>query len=111
MKTVTYDETQWQLVPVEPNDAQQLAGAQAITVETTVLNKIFMANRAYRDMVREAPAPPEQQPPSAPDSSASLLEAAKDVVRRWDTPMWKDAEPTGAVINRLRAAIAAKEQP
>ena len=35
-----------------------------------------------------------------------LLEAAKAVVARWDTPNWKDAEPTAAVIGRLRAVIS-----
>ena len=35
-----------------------------------------------------------------------LLEAAKAVVTRWDTPNWKDAEPTAAVIGRLRAIIS-----
>ena len=35
-----------------------------------------------------------------------LLEAAKAVVTRWDTPNWKDAEPTAAVIGRLRASIS-----
>ena len=39
---------------------------------------------------------------AAPD----LLAAAEDVVARWDTPTWKDAEPTAAVIGKLRAAIA-----
>ena len=34
-----------------------------------------------------------------------LLEAAKAVVTRWDTPNWKDAEPTAAVIGRLRAIL------
>ena len=35
-----------------------------------------------------------------------VLEAAKGVVTRWDTPNWKDAEPTAAVIGRLRAIIS-----
>ena len=34
-----------------------------------------------------------------------LLEAAKAVVTRWDTPNWKDAEPTAAVIGRLMAIL------
>ncbi len=36
-----------------------------------------------------------------------LLVAAEAVVARWETPLWKDVEPTGLVINRLRDAIAA----
>lgn len=35
-----------------------------------------------------------------------LLDAAKAVVARWDTPNWKEAEPTAAVIGRLRAIIS-----
>ena len=39
---------------------------------------------------------------AAPD----LLTAAKAVVERWDTPLWKHVEPTAAV---LRAAIVKAE--
>lgn len=39
---------------------------------------------------------------AAPD----LLMAAKAVVIRWDTPIWKDAEHTAQVIDLLREAIA-----
>ena len=39
-----------------------------------------------------------------------LLSAAKFVVSRWDTPNWKDAEPTSAVIGKLRNAIANAEE-
>ena len=33
-------------------------------------------------------------------------EAAQAVVDRWETPTWKDAEPTAAVIYRLRDILA-----
>lgn len=34
------------------------------------------------------------------------LEAAlREIIERWDTPAWKDAEPTGHVINRARALL------
>ncbi len=36
-----------------------------------------------------------------------LIEAAKSVIARWDTPLWKHAEPTAEVMNRLRNALAA----
>jgi len=32
--------------------------------------------------------------------------AAQAVVDRWETPLWKDAEPTAAVIYRLRDILA-----
>lgn len=41
-------------------------------------------------------------------SNAALVDAAQSVVERWDSPSWKDAEPTGHVISRLRSAIAAQ---
>ncbi len=36
----------------------------------------------------------------------ALASAAQAVIDRWETPLWKDAEPTGAVIYRLRDALA-----
>ena len=36
-----------------------------------------------------------------------LAAAAQAVVDRWDTPNWKDVEPTADVINRLRKALTA----
>jgi hypothetical protein len=54
--------TEWKLVPVEPVDEQQLAGAQAIRMDTTPLNKMFTANRVYRDMIAAAPPAPTSHP-------------------------------------------------
>ncbi len=34
-----------------------------------------------------------------------LREAGQAIVDRWDTPLWKYAEATGHVIDRLRAAL------
>ena len=36
---------------------------------------------------------------------ATITAAALAVVQRWETPLWKDAEPTAAVIARLRDAV------
>lgn len=36
---------------------------------------------------------------------AELEQALKEIIERWDTPLWKDVEPTGAVINRARAVL------
>lgn len=38
-----------------------------------------------------------------------LLKAAKAVVERWDTPLWKDVPATARYINDLRAAITEYE--
>lgn len=54
--------TEWKLVPVEPVDEQQLAGAQAIRMDTTPLNKMFTANRVYREMIAAAPPAPTSHP-------------------------------------------------
>lgn len=47
--------------------------------------------------------------PDATKRRDDLLDAARALVARWDTPSWKDAEHTGVFINKLRAAIAAIE--
>lgn len=50
--------------------------------------------------------------PAVEAKAASLIAALEAIIERWDTPLWKDVEPTGAVINRARAALAlAKEKP
>lgn len=43
------------LVPKEPDDAMQLAGAQAIRFNTTPINKIWTGNAVYRAMIAAAP--------------------------------------------------------
>lgn len=35
-----------------------------------------------------------------------LIEAAKAVIDRWYSPLWKDLPHTGEFINRLREAVA-----
>lgn len=35
-----------------------------------------------------------------------MVETAKDVIARWDSPLWKDQPHTGVFIDKLRAAIA-----
>jgi hypothetical protein len=46
------------------------------------------------------------------DKNQKLRSAAQEVVDRWETPFWKDAEPTASVIYRLRDALApAPEEP
>ena len=46
----------WKLVPVEPNDAMQAAGAQAVRIDTTAINKIWTGNAVFRAMIAAAPA-------------------------------------------------------
>lgn len=42
---------------------------------------------------------------------AALIEAARAVVQRWDSPLWKQAEHTGEFIHRLRMALDAVAAP
>ena len=39
-----------------------------------------------------------------------LVVAADAVIARWDTPTWKDAEPTARTINAMREALAKLEE-
>jgi len=41
---------------------------------------------------------------------AKAVEALTEIIARWDTPAWKDVEPTAAVINRSRAVLAEIEK-
>jgi len=36
-----------------------------------------------------------------------LLDASREVVERWDTPLWKDVPATATYIARLRKAVQA----
>jgi hypothetical protein len=45
------------LVPIEPTGLMQAAGADAIRFDTTALNRIHMANRAYKAMLSAAKEP------------------------------------------------------
>ena len=51
----------WKLVPAEPNDAMQAAGAQAVRIDTTVINKMWTGNAVFRAMLAAAPAAPAAQ--------------------------------------------------
>lgn len=45
----------WQCVPKEMDDAMQLAGAEAVRIDTTAINKLFIATRVYRAALAAAP--------------------------------------------------------
>lgn len=51
----------WKIVPAEPSDAMQAAGAQAIRIDTTAINKIWTGNAVFRAMIAAAPAAPAAQ--------------------------------------------------
>lgn len=35
--------------------------------------------------------------------------ALREIITRWDAPLWKDVEATGGVINRARVVLAELE--
>lgn len=47
----------------------------------------------------------EKERDEARDLLAKITKAAEAVIDRWEQPAWKDMEPTGAVIYRLRDAL------
>lgn len=66
----------WKLVPAEPNDAMQAAGAQAVRIDTTAINKIWTGNAVFRAMLAAAPAAPAIQGEANPHA---VLYAALDL--------------------------------
>lgn len=68
MKTVTYDESKWKLVPIDSTDTMRDAGGQAIRKnggEGTVLDLQADADCAWMAMVAEAPEMPVPDPNGA----------------------------------------------
>jgi hypothetical protein len=57
-----------------------------------------LAKIEYRDLVSDLEA-----------KLAKAMEALREIITRWDTPAWKDAEATGSVINRARTVLAELE--
>ncbi len=49
------------LVPTEPTDEMQAAGAQAIRFDTTALNKLWTGNAVFRAMLAAAPSQQNEQ--------------------------------------------------
>jgi len=39
-------------------------------------------------------------------AAPELYETLEAIIARWDTPLWKDIEPTGVFIGKGRAALA-----
>ncbi len=49
------------------------------------------------------------QAADALDKLDKAVAALREIITRWDTPSWKDAEATGSVINRARTKLAELE--
>jgi hypothetical protein len=61
MKTTTYDETQWRLVPIEPTTEMLEAGSRAADLYSRSTLGIWF------DVLAAAPTPPAVEQPSAQD--------------------------------------------
>lgn len=59
--------------------------------------KIAISPESWNRVVRERD--------EAREELAKITKAAEAVIDRWEQPAWKDTEPTGAVIYRLRDAL------
>lgn len=84
----------WKLMPIEPDDAMQAAGAQAVRMDTTVLNKIWTGNAVYRAMVAASPVAQPLPPAAEPDKSQDA-KAVADVM-----------EYEGVIYAELRVPIS-----
>lgn len=73
MKTITYDENEWKLVPVEPTHEMVLVGVNAGVNASHLGEKWFPA--AYRAALAAAP-----QPPTARDISELRAKMAPEVL-------------------------------
>ena len=47
-------------------------------------------------------------PSTAPIAEDELRAAATEVLKRWDTPLWRQEVGTAALMNRLRAALSSR---
>jgi len=59
------------------------------------------SSRLAAEAVRQA-----QQNADLCVKNAELLAAAKDVIKRWDAPLWEERKPTSFYMHKLREAIA-----
>ncbi|MDN2700181.1 hypothetical protein O0882_28110 [Janthinobacterium sp. SUN073] len=92
----------WKLVPAEPNDVMQAAGAQAVRIDTTVINKIWTGNAVFRAMIAAAP--------TAPTAQGNATQAATDVLaerrRQVESEGWTTAHDDKYDAGSLSAAAA-----
>ena len=55
VKTITYDDSLYCLVLLEPDANQQTSGAGSIRFDTTPINKLWTANKIYKAMLAASP--------------------------------------------------------
>lgn len=87
MMTATFDETKWQLVPVEPSIAMCIHGAEKVAGS----DGRSMAE-VYRAMLHAAPVPPVATP------AASTIGAAQTAEQVWDQALENAANLTVNIV-------------
>jgi hypothetical protein len=73
----------WKLVPIEPTDAMQAAGAQSIRLDTTAINKIWTGNKVFRAMIEAAPMAPPAAPVLSDEAVNAIMEQAQVFASAW----------------------------
>lgn len=116
MKTITYDETKWKLVPVQPTEKMHRGGRAAMTAKGTVPVDGY-EGATYAAMLSSAPTPPAVEQPSAQDreDAQRWRTASKLAVRTADAlgPVYRiDIRAVSfSLLQSIDAARSAKEQP
>ncbi|MBI5917824.1 MAG: hypothetical protein HY849_00395 [Nitrosomonadales bacterium] len=82
--------------PAAPSNARRIVACvnACAGIDTETLEATIGLDELYSDIQRQRD---------------ELLAAAKSVVARWDTPLWKDVPATAEYIGQLRQAIAKAE--
>lgn len=87
----------WTLVPAEPDDAMQAAGAQAIRIDTTAINKIWTGNAVFRAMIAAAPIAPAAHCEATQAAVDVLTERRRQVASEGWTAAHDDKYDTGSL--------------
>ena len=86
--------------PADPfkklSDAQVLWLAESHGIDVYASNPLAF----YADLISTTPAQPDHS-----EKHLEMVAAARAVVERWDSPLWKDVPATAVYINRLRDAL------
>lgn len=78
MKTVTYDETKWKLVPLEPDENMIKAGLDSVMNDRPLGFAQYRTTLAYKAMLSAAPTPEEPAAQRYDHSDDALYLGGKD---------------------------------
>lgn len=108
MKTVTYDEALFQLVPKEPTNIMLNTGLHAIPSLIGGYSSWSLMERCYKAMLADAPSPPSGQwvPAATMESVREALEKLGKQFRFYEEEHLKKNSPVKAITNSNMAVIA-----